>query len=73
MTPDTFSADDVSWHVSTASASAGGQCVEAGPINDGSGRVAVRHSKDHDGPIITSTRKEWIDFVKGIQKGEFDF
>lgn len=37
--------DDVAWHIGTKSADAGGQCVEAGPINDGGGRVALRHSR----------------------------
>ena len=70
---DTFSARDVAWHVSTASASAGGQCVEAGPVEDGSGRVAVRHSKNPQGLMITFSRGEWEAFVAGIRKGEFDF
>ena len=64
---------DVAWHISTESANAGGQCVEAGLINDDSGRVAVRHSLEPAGPVITYTRDEWIAFVQGVRKGEFDF
>lgn len=45
MQSDYF-AGQVAWHISTASASVGADCVAAGPIDDGSGRVAVRHSKD---------------------------
>lgn len=62
----------VSWHISTASTHCG-ECVEAGPLDDESGRVAVRHSKDPDGPMIVFTRAEWAAFVKGVQQGEFDF
>jgi hypothetical protein len=64
---------DVAWRTSTKSANAGGQCVEAGPVKDGSGRVAVRHSLDPAGPVITYTREEWIAFVSGVREGEFDF
>jgi hypothetical protein len=66
-------AHHVAWRVSSKSANAGGQCVEAGPINDGSGRVAVRHSLDPTGPVITYTREEWAAFLFGVRNGEFDF
>ncbi|GAB3802833.1 DUF397 domain-containing protein [Micromonospora zhanjiangensis] len=63
----------VAWHISTKSDSNGGSCVEAGPILDGSGRVAVRHSKAPDAAVIVYTREEWDAFVGGIKEGEFDF
>lgn len=63
----------ISWHISSFSADGGGNCVEAGPVNDGTGRVAVRHSKDPDGPVIHYTRTEWDAFVSGVRAGEFDF
>lgn len=63
----------VAWHVSTRSDSIGGNCVEAGPLADGSGRVAVRHSKAPDGATIVYTRGEWEAFVGGVKDGEFDF
>ncbi len=47
--------------------------VEAGPVLDGSGRVAVRHSKDPDGQVIVYTRAEWDAFIAGAKDGEFDF
>ncbi|WP_084261607.1 DUF397 domain-containing protein, partial [Micromonospora rifamycinica] len=43
---------EVAWHISTKSDSNGGSCVEAGPLLDGSGRVAVRHSKARDAATI---------------------
>ncbi|MFC7386873.1 DUF397 domain-containing protein [Sphaerisporangium rhizosphaerae] len=64
----------VAWHISTFSADGGGgDCVEAGPVLDGSGRVAVRHSHDPDGSVIVYTRAEWNAFVSGVRSGEFDF
>jgi hypothetical protein len=63
----------VRWHISTRSTSGGSQCVEAGPLNDGTGRVAVRHSKHPDGPTIIYTRAEWDAFLSGAKDNEFDF
>lgn len=62
MQPD-FSEEQVSWRISTESANAGGQCVEAGLVNDGTGRVALRHSRNPNGTMIVFTREEWIEFV----------
>ncbi|MEV4115194.1 DUF397 domain-containing protein [Nonomuraea sp. NPDC049695] len=63
---------EIAWHVSSFSADGGGNCVEAGPLNDGSGRVAVRHSKLRGGMIIY-TKAEWQAFLAGVHAGEFDF
>lgn len=63
----------VAWHISTKSDNGGASCVEAGPLNDGSERVAVRHSHHPDGPVIIYTRAEWEAFLGGAREGEFDF
>lgn len=63
----------VAWHISTFSENGGAACVEAGPLGDGSGRVAVRHSHHPDGAVIVYTREEWRAFTRGIRAGEFDF
>ncbi|AWS46133.1 DUF397 domain-containing protein [Streptosporangium sp. 'caverna'] len=63
----------IAWHISSFSADGGGNCVEAGLVNDGTERVAVRHSKDPDGPTIHYTRAEWEAFLAGARAGEFDF
>jgi hypothetical protein len=63
----------VAWHISTHSPDNGGSCVEAGPVGDGSGRVAVRHSHHPDGAVIVYTREEWAAFLGGVKDGEFDF
>lgn len=63
----------VAWHISTRSGNGGGNCVEAGPLPDGSGRVAVRHSQAPEGPAIIYTRSEWDAFLAAAKDGEFDF
>lgn len=63
----------IAWHISTYSPHNGGSCVEAGPLNDGTERVAVRHSKRPDAEVIIYTRAEWEAFLKGVRNGEFDF
>ncbi|MEV6984932.1 DUF397 domain-containing protein [Sphaerisporangium sp. NPDC051017] len=63
----------VAWHISTFSPDAGSNCVEAGPLLDGSGRIAVRHSHHPDGPTIIYTRAEWDAFLAGVRANEFDF
>jgi hypothetical protein len=64
---------EIAWHISTRSSSGGASCVEAGPLLDGSGRVAVRHSKAPDAETIVYTRAEWDAFLGGVRNGEFDF
>ncbi len=34
--------------------------------------VAVRDSKDRQGPVLTFTPAEWRAFVVGVRSGEFD-
>jgi hypothetical protein len=63
----------VAWHISSFSPDGDGNCVEAGPLSDGSGRVAVRHSHHPDAEAIVYTRAEWEAFVAGVRNGEFDF
>lgn len=63
----------VAWRISSYSASGGSNCVEAGPVLDGTGRVAVRHSHHPDGPVIIYTRAEWDAFLAGVRNNEFDF
>jgi hypothetical protein len=64
---------EVAWHISSFSPDGGPSCVEAGPLLDGSGRIAVRHSRYTDGPVIIYTRAEWDAFLAGVRAGEFDF
>jgi hypothetical protein len=61
------------WHISSFSPNGDAQCVEAGPLTDGSGQVAVRHSRRPEAEVILYTRGEWEAFVAGVKAGEFDF
>ncbi|MGW1447122.1 DUF397 domain-containing protein [Micromonospora sp. NPDC002411] len=61
----------VAWHISTRSNSNGGSCVEAGPVLDGSGRVAVRDSKDRAAATLVYSADRWTAFVAGVKDGAF--
>ncbi len=62
----------VAWHVSTRSGNGGGNCVEAGPMLDGSRRYAVRDSKDRTGPILLYPDTTWSRFLVELRAGRFD-
>jgi len=57
------------WRKAAASA-ANGNCVEVAPTPGGG--VAVRDSKDPQGPILRFTAAEWAAFAEGMAAGEFD-
>jgi hypothetical protein len=46
-----------------------GACVEVASAGDG---VAMRDSKDQDGPMLRFTRAEWVAFLTGAKAGDFD-
>jgi hypothetical protein len=59
----------IEWRKASYSANGGGNCVEVGTV----GRVvAVRDSKDPDGPKLAFTLAEWEAFLRRVQAGEFD-
>ncbi|MBG0821147.1 DUF397 domain-containing protein [Planomonospora sp. ID91781] len=58
------------WRKSSRSSGNGGQCVEV--ADNLPGVVAVRDSKDPDGPKLLFTPAEWKAFVGGVKAGEFD-
>jgi hypothetical protein len=57
------------WRKSSRSDNNGGACVEVADLGD---CVAVRDSKNPDGPVLIFTRDEWAAFVGGAKGGEFD-
>jgi hypothetical protein len=58
------------WHKSTFSNGNGGACVEvATNLRD---IVAVRDSKDREGPALAVSDQAWSVFVEGIKHGAFD-
>jgi Domain of unknown function (DUF397) len=55
------------WRKSWLSHSNG--CVEVAMLGEG---VAVRDSKDQNGPVLVFSRHEWAAFVGGVRAGQFD-
>ncbi|GAA3135010.1 DUF397 domain-containing protein [Planomonospora alba] len=47
-----------------------GNCVELARLPGG--EVAVRNSRDPEGPVLVYTRGEVEAFVRGVKDGEFD-
>jgi RNA polymerase sigma factor (sigma-70 family) len=56
------------WRKSSRSGSTG--CVEVAFIN---GQVAVRDSKDPNGPTLRFSTAAWAEFLEGVRRGDFDF
>ena len=54
---------------SRSNGSGGNNCVEVAFLDDA---VAVRDSKDRQGPALMFTQAEWIAFVGSTKDGEFD-
>ncbi|MFJ2029626.1 DUF397 domain-containing protein [Streptosporangium sp. NPDC087985] len=73
---------DATWFKSSFSGDNGGNCVEVAElkdVTDGPGHkaehaelIAVRDSKDPDGPKLFFTPAEWDAFVNGVKASEFD-
>jgi hypothetical protein len=57
------------WVKSSHSGPTGGNCVEVAFLADGD--VAMRNSRDPDGPALIFTRAEWDAFLGGARDGEF--
>lgn len=54
------------WRKSSYSGNNGGDCVEvAGNLPD---LVAIRDSKDPDGPVLVLTPVEWRAFTAGVKR-----
>ncbi|MBB4919174.1 DUF397 domain-containing protein [Streptosporangium saharense] len=64
---------DARWIKSSLSGDNGGNCVEVTELN-GVGHadlVAVRDSKDPEGPKLFFTPAEWNAFLNGVKAGRF--
>jgi len=60
----------LTWRKASYSGSNGGGCVEAAPVFTDA--VAVRDSKDPDGPKLAFTPADWREFTRQIKDGRFD-
>jgi hypothetical protein len=56
------------WRKSSYSSGNGGQCVEV--ASNLPGIVAVRDSKDPEGPALVFTPGEWLAFLDGVRADE---
>lgn len=54
------------WRKSTRSGDTGGSCVEVAELT---AVLAVRDSKDPDGPALLFDRGAWSSFVVGLRRG----
>ena len=59
---------NLTWHKAQRS-TYDGQCVE---IASAAGNIAMRDSKDPDGPVLVYTPAEFSAFLDGARNGEFD-
>jgi Domain of unknown function (DUF397) len=57
------------WHKSSYSGANGGNCVQVARIP--AAVVAIRDSKDADGPKLVFSPREWRAFLAGVKAGEF--
>lgn len=71
-TSGTIDTARVAWHISTRSEATHGNCVEAGPVADGTGRIAVRHSYHPHGNVLAYDRDAWSAFTTALKRGDFD-
>jgi|SoiMethySBSTD1v2_1073268.scaffolds.fasta_scaffold1409331_1 hypothetical protein len=57
------------WRKSSRSNGSSGNCVEVALCPDG---VAMRDSKNPDGPMLIIGRESWKVFIEATKSGEFD-
>jgi hypothetical protein len=58
------------WRKSSYSGNGGGNCVEV--TRDLPHTVAVRDSKDPQGPVLAMEPAEWREFIAGVKAGRHD-
>jgi len=68
MSPPKLERATLAWRKAAYSAS-NGSCVEVAPIDGG---VAVRDSKDPDGPKLAFSPADWAAFIRRVKAGHLD-
>ena len=68
MTPQDIDLSRAAWRKSSRSGGNGGQCVEV--AQNLPGIVAIRDSKNPDGPKLIVTPREGRRFVKNVKDGQ---
>ncbi|WP_424529051.1 DUF397 domain-containing protein [Sphaerisporangium viridialbum] len=69
---------NATWRKSSYTGSNGGNCVEVAELTgvtdgpDNAELIAVRDSKNPDGPKLFFTPAEWDAFLNGVKASEFD-
>jgi Domain of unknown function (DUF397) len=61
---------DQRWRKSSYSGNGGGNCVEV--AGNMPGVVAVRDSKNPDGPVLTVETAGWREFIADVKAGRHD-
>ncbi len=59
----------IRWHKSSRSGTQA-QCVEVARLDDGT--IGIRDSKDPGGPTLRIGTAEWLAFLEGVARREFD-
>lgn len=59
----------VRWRKASRSGNNGGNCVEVATSLPRA--VAIRDSKDQQGPVLIFTPDDWQAFCNGVKRGEF--
>lgn len=59
----------INWRKSSRSSGNGGNCVEVAGVTRA---VAVRDSKNPDGPNLAFDRRSWAAFTARVKRGGFD-
>jgi hypothetical protein len=68
MTTKADTLTGAAWFKSSYSDSLGGNCVEGARLGDGS--MAVRDSKDPEGPALLFPAAAWTAFTTAVRNGE---
>lgn len=59
------------WRKSTHSSTSSGNCVEVAPYSDLAG-IALRDTKDREGPMLTFTVSQWRGLVADLKRGDLE-